>query len=713
MHSIIKSKKGQRLLYALLYASVVTFATVTLERLPVFLQMENAIYDGFQRMLTVDSRTDYNFKRYQASIDSLAFINLDNTYFNTETNRVRRDSLASLLRQLSAIPTVKGILLDYLLVPIKDDEQSKEQNELLIENMRPLQDKLVLPYELAFDTIPVWGELSAEAVSIPSPLLFETDNTGYVAAMPLPGDENYRYVKLSIEEKRWQSAVHALLAVLSNDNPHLYTRDVPNNFEINYLLRNYKQRTLPIIDASLVGNSKAQLRNKIIFIGLFDEVTTKYGLTIDKFQTAVQREMAGIYILVNTYLNVVNRAYIRRTAAIWVFLLNFLLAIASAWYFQRTAAIPLKSWGLVLGEIVGSSLFFLLFFFGLFYFFYHKFPLVITTLAFVSNQSFYKGFTYRIFSKYPIRKKLNIMKILLLISLLHFSLVATAQTTYLIESMRLDSLVLTVEQPDGKIDTQYIVQSTRVDKTRFLLEVNNTKRTFIQLYGYNNEESTEFTVIDMDENRRTEIIPIESGMPISIADCFENRTLPNGTLRFFENPIAYIQSFFRYNREHLDRRSSQVLRGKNDTEFVNAHGMYYGYKNYAYYTNLENVVIPFSVLNNHTVESIDLFNHNGDFLLGAGSSAPLEDVLEESDGPFKPLVSVLSSGANKNNDYQEFQLTGGAISATANRPFMLGEWYQMTVRVADKNGKILTPCLFNFQVVDTSEIKQLIGLNRK
>ena len=82
----IKNRTILQLLYAVLYASVISIATIGFERLPVFLQMENAIYDTFQRWTTIDDRADVLFSKYQASLSELAFINLDSTYFDLETN---------------------------------------------------------------------------------------------------------------------------------------------------------------------------------------------------------------------------------------------------------------------------------------------------------------------------------------------------------------------------------------------------------------------------------------------------------------------------------------------------------------------------------------------------------------------------------------------------------------------------------------------------
>lgn len=389
----IKTKIPIQLTYALLYSIIVTIATFSFERLPVFLHMENAIYDQFQNWLTIDNRTDVKFLQYQEALDDLVFINLDSAYFNIETNRIRRDSLASLLEELDKSPLIKGILLDYLFVQIETKEGLNRNDSLLKNSILPLKEKLVLPYELAFDAIPLWGALSSSMISIPSPLLFETDYTGYIAAMPLSGDDSYRYINLYLEEEKLNSAVYALLEVLSKGNASLYTKGIPRNFEVNYILRNREQRTIPIIDASQISSSQSLLDNKIVFIGLFNEIDNKYGLPIDKFHTAVQPNMAGIYVVINTYLNVVANCYIRRLAPIWVFTLNILIALFGAYYFQKNQDL-VKSWNQILGEVILSVLFFLLLFFGLFYFFDSKFPFVITTLAYVRNQVFYNSFQF-------------------------------------------------------------------------------------------------------------------------------------------------------------------------------------------------------------------------------------------------------------------------------------------------------------------------------
>ena len=63
-------------LYAFLYAIIATLVTLTIERLPVFLLIENAVYDNFQKWLTLDSREDQLYSRYQKELASIALINL-------------------------------------------------------------------------------------------------------------------------------------------------------------------------------------------------------------------------------------------------------------------------------------------------------------------------------------------------------------------------------------------------------------------------------------------------------------------------------------------------------------------------------------------------------------------------------------------------------------------------------------------------------------
>lgn len=377
----------KHIFYVLLYAAGVTLLTLCLERLPVFLQMENAIYDPLQRMFAIDRPDDKRYSKFHQELSDILAIHLDTSFFYRETARVRRDRLAELLQVLAEQPQLKVIFLDYLFTAT---DASAPADSLLAESMKALGDRLVLPYEIDFEPVPIWGGLSPEAVKVEENLLLEPTHKGYLAFLTLVGDDTYRYHQVRLDGGSRQSVVLALVDADPARPPGLNSRPLPNTFEINYVLRNDPPfQALTIYDASAIVRAiPAEANGRIAFVGSFESHADIYGRPFDEFATPVSGALPGIYLVLNAYLNVRSGTFFQRANGLLVFVLNGLLAAAGLFYFQRVGSLPVKPVWLMIGEIIGCLVLFAAGLLALYYFFNLKLPFVLTLLAFVRNQYF-------------------------------------------------------------------------------------------------------------------------------------------------------------------------------------------------------------------------------------------------------------------------------------------------------------------------------------
>ncbi|MCO6492838.1 MAG: CHASE2 domain-containing protein [Phaeodactylibacter sp.] len=379
--------------YALACALLTTLAGWLAAHRPTVLQMEYAVYDTFQKYATVDVHPDEKpvGEPLQPLLGELLFVNLDTSFFNLETDRVRRGRLAQLLDSLGRRLEPKAIFLDFLFTSASP---LPEEDTALIRSIRALENWLVLPYGLPPREL---GILETDTFPKEPALKYIPRFYGYLDyRAPISKDVVYRYVQLGREEDEQLSAGYALVKALRKKKELPPTKNIPEVIEINYVLRNQPPRgrreAIRWYNGSSILDGTAQLpeEEKVVFIGLFDDYSSKYQLPIDLFRTPVAQEMNGVYLAVNSYLNVAAQSYLRYPSWLLVFITNLALAGLGAAYYEITRSRRKKSW-LAL-EVLLSIAVFGAFFLMLYQLGHIRFPFVATTVFWAMNQHLYRAF---------------------------------------------------------------------------------------------------------------------------------------------------------------------------------------------------------------------------------------------------------------------------------------------------------------------------------
>ncbi|MEM8909965.1 MAG: CHASE2 domain-containing protein, partial [Bacteroidota bacterium] len=299
--------------YIWIYASLVTLLTFLSNHWLVNLRIENAVYDIFQRSVAMDQRSHSRYAALSKTLDQMAFIGLDVSFFDAKTDQVKKEKLAQLLDRLGTIPRVQAIFLDYLFVADLQDSIISTTDQALIASMQSLGSRLVLPYLVGQKT-PL-GDLPFHNLDFTkrSTLLYEAKHQGYLASMPLPYDDVHRYVYPRSLDGQYFTAAYALLKAMPHVDEHAMVKDIPSPFEINFVLKgnqaNDRRRPVFFAHASKVIDRlekttlEEHLAGKTLFIGLFDDHLDKFNQPIDRLSTPLSNETLGIYVAINTYLN--------------------------------------------------------------------------------------------------------------------------------------------------------------------------------------------------------------------------------------------------------------------------------------------------------------------------------------------------------------------------------------------------------------------------
>lgn len=362
----------------------------------VFLKTENTLYDPIQRILAIDHADNWRVERFQPTLDQLHFIPLDSNYIDMNCNRVKRDSLAILLRTLANANQEATIFLDYDFEPLDttDNKLLLGKDSLLYESMLSLGERLVIISDTTGNTIFTnnWKTRGTNKNTTKIP------KNGGIELKIFEDEGKIRYVNLGLEKTKEDAFIEILLKLTKGKS--LSQLKLPEEIEINYFIRNNRpigrRPVLNTTQASEVVHTQANAifakSTQLIFIGAFHKLINKYSQTFDYFDTPI-RGLNGIYINLNAYLNVATNTYIQRAPEWLIFVVNFLLAFGGSGYYHFVAAkkqvhyVKPTSW--LRRELCFSLLIFVLLIGSLFYWYYMKFPFVWTLLFFVMNQSIY------------------------------------------------------------------------------------------------------------------------------------------------------------------------------------------------------------------------------------------------------------------------------------------------------------------------------------
>ena len=385
---------------------MITVLAHGVRQMPVFLQMEFSIYDPIQRWFTIDNKDDFMHRKFSKELNTICGINIDNSCIDKSTNSVDKYKLNALLERLQEVPQVNSILLGYFLEKVESDSCGYENvDNVLIKNIRNLEDKLVLPYTIESEPVGVLDAIKSSHITVHENFLHETKHSGFIFPLDIGNDNTVRYHLLRVEESPNISAVCALSQLSGGLASDYLIKTIPNEFEVNYVLRNRaslgKDYALNIYDAKKIiswdtDKLNEYLSRKVIFIGRFEPMKNQLNRQIDGYKTPIEQNLNGIYFLINSYLNVSTKTYLSRAQHWFVWIVNFALAFFGISYHNKAKKRELKSVSKVAWEVVMTIFIFLFFLTGLYFWFQIKFPFVISCLAFLKLTYWKKKFDIQI-----------------------------------------------------------------------------------------------------------------------------------------------------------------------------------------------------------------------------------------------------------------------------------------------------------------------------
>lgn len=392
-----------KLLYALLYATIVTFLTYSFTNKPTLLQMEYSLYDPIQRHLALEDRTNQRYQNnpaFNQHTSNVFCLNLNKDYFDTYSERIKRNRLAELLSYLNEYTEPKAVLVNFVFAKNEEHLTDPLVDSLLIKAIKSFKQPLIFPNGLSFQPITFQQELKASSSFQRYPLTYEMPTVGFATPILLTGDNRSRYWQYQTSDGQLPSLIKVLIDTLYSHDLHQKVKRIPDRFEINYWLkdRRPKEKMWILDDAdatSLLQMNKEEvarkLKNKILFIGFFEDWTNQYDLPIDKFATPISTTTSSIFISLNAYLNVLGQTYLQKIGSWGVFWSNFIIALLGVWYYkvkQKSNSFFRKR----LLEVLLSSVLFIGILGYLLTYHYLKFPFVFTLLFYIKNQFFYHFF---------------------------------------------------------------------------------------------------------------------------------------------------------------------------------------------------------------------------------------------------------------------------------------------------------------------------------
>jgi len=88
------------LIYAFFYGLLVAMLSGLFFFLPWSMSLEYQLYDSIQQKTVIDSKSDWQYSHYAPWLEQVSLINLDSSFFNKETDRIKTDKLAKLIEKI-------------------------------------------------------------------------------------------------------------------------------------------------------------------------------------------------------------------------------------------------------------------------------------------------------------------------------------------------------------------------------------------------------------------------------------------------------------------------------------------------------------------------------------------------------------------------------------------------------------------------------------
>lgn len=368
--------------------------TFLFSHLPIGISLENKLYDSLQERITIDSKSDFLYSRYKDDIDNLLFINFSTEFFDKETDRLVQDSLVKFLSKFSKIQEdYHALFLDY------DYENPHDNLDFVLEDLRK---KLILPISLNMDGKTYYekeSSLNQSTEIIASESSFKNCKTGYTTPLFDPVTNSNRYFKYKLENEKYISVPY-LLYESQVRNPSIDTYEMR---ELLFLLRNKdivgKERGVLVYQALdiLTGRMPIEylhelVKNKVVFVGLFEDRLSKYGSNIDKFVTPIKSDLSGSLLLANAYLNLIGDIKVQGDNWFILFIINFLIGFVVIFNYRKVNTKRYNAVIILILDLILSIIFFHCLATFLFLGWYIKMPLGFSLLVFQHKYPLYSYF---------------------------------------------------------------------------------------------------------------------------------------------------------------------------------------------------------------------------------------------------------------------------------------------------------------------------------
>lgn len=333
--------KFRGLIIAAIYTVVAGFFVLPINRQSFINSAESLYFDGLQRQITIDSKSDADFMDYSNLLSDLVFINIDSLCINSLTDKVKKPYIVSFLDSLASHKhEFKSVFLDYDLSFLNSNDT------LFLDVLKNLDGQLITPRLL-------FAKSLAVAVQNPIPdslIVSYTENynignlTGYAYGWKENFTHTYRYYlyRVFTPEMKTYNSIPFIMA-----DRHWPSRNISFDKhllddlkEIKYILRNSdlpnKERAVMTYSLSDVINEIPReamggiLKDKIVFVGLFENYTNKYNQQVDSYVTPVDENMSGILITANAFLNLMAQNYIKIDKGIFSIVFVFLFTLLAS-----------------------------------------------------------------------------------------------------------------------------------------------------------------------------------------------------------------------------------------------------------------------------------------------------------------------------------------------------------------------------------------------
>jgi small nuclear ribonucleoprotein (snRNP)-like protein len=306
---------------------------------------ENVYYDFLQRKITIDTKSDERFQKNASLFSSLVFINIDSACINSQTDRVKKQCITDLLDTLAVHKnSLTSLFLDY------DLSYVNQTDTLLWNSLNKFEGQLLIPRLLFANRL-----LISVKNPVPDSLIVSNTDNNFImnaSAYAFGWKENYTHTyryylyRIFTPEMNTYNSVPYIIAqkLWPSHNLSFDEHSLDDMKEIKYVLRNndvpLKERAVMVYSMSDVikqiphDELESLLKNKMVFVGLFENYTNKYNQQPDSYITPVNESMSGVLITVNAFLNLMMQNYIKTdTGAISSLFILLFVFLGSLWHY--------------------------------------------------------------------------------------------------------------------------------------------------------------------------------------------------------------------------------------------------------------------------------------------------------------------------------------------------------------------------------------------